>query len=91
MAAETAALAEDSIYEGLVIAKHGHAVSLHEFRYFEAGHPIPDQDSVTTAAALVEFVSCAAPDEIVPRLISDGASALLTICHQDVQWRKCKQ
>lgn len=44
---------------------------------FQAGHPVPDADSVAAAEAVVTLLAGAGRDDLVLCLISGGASALL--------------
>lgn len=48
-------------------------------RVFRGGHPLPDEDTVRGAEAVLDLVADAAPDERMVFLLSGGASALLTL------------
>ena len=76
MAAEVETLLGHRIHAGLIITKYGHGCSLRHCRVMEAGHPVPDQNGVTAARALIDLVSTAGPEDLVLGLISGGGSAL---------------
>ncbi len=76
MAAEVETLLGQRIHAGLIITKYGHGRSLRHCRVMEAGHPVPDQNGVTAAQALIDLVSTAGPGDLVLGLISGGGSAL---------------
>ncbi len=62
---------------GLVITKYGHAHgSLPRFTIMEAGHPMPDENSVRAADAAIAMVQGLNVDDTVLMLISGGGSAL---------------
>ena len=61
---------------GIVVAPALPAARLNNFRYFEAGHPYPNADSIAAAEAALELVSKLGPSELVIFLISGGGSAL---------------
>lgn len=65
---------------GLVITRHGHALEAVSQRYgieqIEAGHPIPDENSVAGARRALAFVQGLGPDDLVLVLLSGGGSSL---------------
>ena len=65
---------------GLVVTKYGHAKgALPGFLVMEAGHPVPDENSVRAGEAAVRFVREAGEGDTVLFLISGGGSALLEL------------
>ncbi|MEX1297366.1 MAG: glycerate kinase [Desulfotignum sp.] len=76
MASQMEALLGSRIHDGVVVTKYGHGMPLAHCRVMEAGHPLPDAAGMTGAAALLEMVSRAGPEDLVFCLISGGASAL---------------
>ena len=64
------------IASGIVVAPTLPAARLEHFRYFKAGHPYPNPDSIAAAEAALELVSGLGPSELVIFLISGGGSAL---------------
>ena len=66
--------------KGLVVTKYGHAKgALPGFLVMEAGHPVPDENSVLAGEAAVRFVREAGEGDTVLLLISGGGSALLEL------------
>ncbi|HIY60788.1 MAG TPA: glycerate kinase [Candidatus Eisenbergiella pullistercoris] len=66
--------------KGLVVTKYGHAKgALPGFLVMEAGHPVPDENSVRAGEAAVRFVREAGEGDTVLFLISGGGSALLEL------------
>lgn len=62
---------------GLVITKYGHTGgTLPRFAVMEAGHPLPDENSVRAADAAIEMVQGLNVDDTVLMLISGGGSSL---------------
>ena len=75
-AAAREALAEN-ISRGLIITKYGHSKGATEgFETVEAGHPVPDENSVLGARKAMELVKEAARERIL-LLISGGGSSLM--------------
>ncbi len=64
----------------LVVTKYGHcddAVAAHpRVAVIEAGHPLPDENSLRAGRAVDAFVRSAPPDARLVMLVSGGASAL---------------
>lgn len=59
---------------------------------FQAGHPLPDEDSLEATTAVVEMVAGATAGDLVLGLISGGASALLTRPRVSLTaWRELNQ
>lgn len=63
--------------EGIVVTRYGHAAPCRQIRILEAGHPMPDQNSLAAAQAMLRQVSGLTRDDLVISLISGGGSALL--------------
>lgn len=62
---------------GLVVTKYGHSSGdIEGFEIIEAGHPIPDENSVAGAKRAMELCSALSENDLVLCLISGGASAL---------------
>jgi len=75
---------------GVFVTKYGHAAPLSHARsdipslsarveIIEAGHPVPDQNSVRGARAVLGLASRASEKDLLICLISGGGSALLTL------------
>jgi glycerate 2-kinase len=77
MARAVEELLGDRISEGLVSVKYGHTQKLKVISLLEAGHPVPDENSVQAAARIGELARSADERTLVLNLISGGGSALL--------------
>lgn len=72
-----AALGSVCVHTGIVVTKHGHVQSeLPRVRCFEAGHPVPDEDSFRATRAVLELTKELLPTDTVLFLLSGGGSAL---------------
>lgn len=68
---------EDRIEKGIVITKYGHVKGpIGDFVCFEAGHPIPDENSFRAAQKALDLVSGLTAQDTVLFLLSGGGSAL---------------
>lgn len=68
----------DNIKEGLVVTKYGYAQPFKKIEIVEAGHPVPDKNSVRGAQKALEIAHKAKENDLVIVLISGGGSALMT-------------
>lgn len=73
----------DALATGVVIYKKSEREWTAELedgrlRFFAAGHPVSDEQSIEGAAAVVEMLKHTGPEDLVLCLISGGASALMT-------------
>jgi glycerate 2-kinase len=82
----TAAIADilgNRLTAGVVVTKYGHATDIQypasSIQTLEAGHPVPDENSVRGAEALADLARRATEQDLVICLISGGGSALLTL------------
>jgi len=79
MAAALNAAWPDVDLSGVIATRHGHGVPAGRVRVIEAGHPVPDEHSVTAGQAMVAAVAGLGPDDLVIALISGGGSASLAL------------
>lgn len=83
MAIKTAEILGDRFTSGYVVVKHGHipaksASQLPEnLILWEAGHPVPDQNSMIGAQHIAELLADTQADDLVIGLISGGGSSLM--------------
>jgi glycerate 2-kinase len=70
-------LLEDRLTAGLILVKHGHAVTLRKTRVREASHPLPDQSGLEGAAEILQLLEQCTGKDLVICAFSGGASALL--------------
>jgi glycerate 2-kinase len=61
---------------GFVTTRHGHALPTEILEVTEAGHPVPDANSIRSATRALDVAKTAGPDDLVLVLLSGGASAL---------------
>ena len=67
----------EGIREGIVITKYRHAQGpIGSFRIFEAGHPVPDENSFLATQSALDLVSSLGETDTVLFLLSGGGSAL---------------
>lgn len=65
------------IHKGIVLTKYGHAKGcLTNIACFEAGHPVPDQNTLIGSKAVLDMTQNLKPDDTVIFLLSGGGSAL---------------
>jgi hydroxypyruvate reductase len=77
MAAAAYACLGARIDGGVVVTKYGHVQGpIGRLQCFEAGHPVPDENSFRATQAALELVSGLAPEDTVLFLLSGGGSAL---------------
>lgn len=68
---------EGRICRGVVVTKYDHGRGpIANFEIYEAGHPVPDQNSFLAAQAVINAVSGLSKGDAVLFLLSGGASAL---------------
>ncbi|RLC99263.1 MAG: glycerate kinase [Chloroflexi bacterium] len=80
MAAAVADILGNRLTAGTVVTKYGHISSQSpNLQITEAGHPVPDENSVRGAQSVVRLAQQATEHDLVICLISGGASALLTL------------
>ena len=65
------------IQDGIVITKYGHIKKeIPGLRLFEAGHPVPDENSCRATEQVIQMVSALGEEDVVLFLVSGGGSAL---------------
>ncbi len=70
------AILGDDLSEGLIITKYGHGLHLKKIRVIEAGHPVPDGNSLEGARMLVRLAQEADKRTLILNLVSGGGSSL---------------
>ncbi len=61
---------------GLISTRHGFGLPTKIIEIMEAGHPVPDANSITGAQRAIELAKSAGPEDLVLCLLSGGASAI---------------
>ena len=85
-AAEMAAIAGERLsgsVSGLIVTREGHGMEAGQrdprFELIEAGHPLPDAQSMAAAQAALEQASALEPGDRLLMLVSGGGSALMAL------------
>lgn len=68
----------DADISGCIAVPYGYGLNCRKIRVYEAGHPVPDANSVAAAQEMLAAVHDLSPNDLVLALISGGGSA--TIC-----------
>ena len=74
----------EQIQSALIITKVGHADKTFAWPCIEAGHPIPNLQSLDAGAKLLKFISNIPPETTFLALISGGASALVEVLPENM-------
>ena len=77
MAAAIEDIIDEKITGGIIIVKFGHVADLKHINLIEAGHPIPDENGMRGASAILNLAKNVEADDLILCLISGGGSALL--------------
>ncbi|QTA38178.1 glycerate kinase [Thermosipho ferrireducens] len=77
MAKATADVLGKCIKKGIVITKYGHSEgNIEKFIIYEAGHPLPDENTIKATDEVLKMVSNLSENDTVLFLVSGGGSAL---------------
>ncbi len=68
----------NDIEDGVVSTKYGYGEKLERIRVIEAGHPVPDENSLRAADEIIGIAKRMRPEDTLLFLISGGGSALFT-------------
>jgi glycerate 2-kinase len=80
MAREAEMVLGNRIDAGVIVTKYEHAFKLKTIQCIEAGHPVPDENSLLAGRETIRLLKNAGEKDVVVALISGGASALLIDC-----------
>jgi glycerate-2-kinase len=78
MAGEMERLLDGRITEGIVIDRYGTSAQTKIIKVLQAGHPLPDENSVCGMRAMHDMLSASGRGDLVVFLVSGGGSALMT-------------
>ena len=79
---------KDRISEGIVITKYGHSMGhIEGFEIFEAGHPIPDENTVKATERALDMVKGLGNQDLLLFLVSGGGSSLFELPAENVELR----
>lgn len=76
-------LGED-LSAGFIITKYGHGLKLQKIQVMEAGHPVPDHNSLEGARILAQMAERADVRTLIINLISGGGSSLFCLPAQGI-------
>ena len=79
MASAMESILEDELSSGFVITKYGHGLKLRKIQVMEAGHPVPDENSLEGARILSQMADAADVHTLIINLISGGGSSLFCL------------
>ncbi len=69
---------ENAPLSGLVVTRYGHSLDTNRITVIEAGHPLPDENSVHASNQILELVKTLKPEDLLLCLFSGGGSSLLS-------------
>lgn len=79
MASALESILADEISAGFVVTKYGHGLGLRKIQVLEAGHPVPDENSLKGARIIAQMADAADESTLIINLISGGGSSLLCL------------
>ncbi|WP_406660960.1 glycerate kinase [Methanolobus sp. ZRKC3] len=79
MASAMETILDEYISDGFAITKYGFGGTLKKLEVLEAGHPIPDDNSVAAGIMIRDMLERTGKNDLIVFLISGGGSALLTL------------
>ena len=79
MAAAMESILGDELSGGFVITKYGHGLKLEKIQVMEAGHPVPDENSLKGAQIISQMAAEADENTLIINLISGGGSSLFCL------------
>lgn len=82
---------KDSLSGGQIIVKYGHTDRLAKVIQHQAGHPLPDENTLKASKRLLEFTTEFSSRDLVFALISGGGSALLESLPDEVSLSDLKE
>ncbi|WP_448378891.1 glycerate kinase type-2 family protein [Fervidobacterium sp.] len=70
----------DKVIHGVVVTKYNHSEGdIENFEIYEAGHPVPDENTIIATERVLELTSNLKEDDTVLFLISGGGSSLFEV------------
>lgn len=79
MASAMESILAEELSGGFIITKYGHNLDLRKIQVMEAGHPIPDENSLEGARIIAQMANSADESTLIINLISGGGSSLLCL------------
>ena len=88
MAKAVEELLGEKISGGFIVVKYGHTLPLKRIEVLEAGHPMPDKNSLLAGKKALQIAVKAAENDLVIVLLSGGGSSLLEALPQDISLKE---
>ena len=88
MAKAVEELLGEKISGGFVVVKYGHSLPLKHIEILEAGHPLPDENSLLAGKKALEIAAKAAENDLVIFLLTGGGSSLLEALPRDISLKE---
>ncbi len=67
----------DKLNGGIIITKYHHSVPTERTKIYEAGHPVPDENTLKHTSTMLKYISELPPNALIITLISGGGSSLM--------------
>lgn len=84
MATELEKYLLDKIEDGVVITKYGFKTPTKKIKVYEAGHPIPDENSLKYSQEIIRLCENLTRNDLIICLISGGGSALFEVLNPKI-------
>ncbi len=84
MATEIEKYLYDRIVEGIVITKYGFKTPTKKIKIFEAGHPVPDENTIKYSGEVINLLHKTTNKDLVICLISGGGSSLFEVLTEGI-------
>lgn len=69
----------EKLTAGAIIVKYGHSDDLHRIEIYEAGHPVPDENSLKFSNQILDLLRDLTENDCVIVLLTGGGSSLMEI------------
>ncbi|MCR4416399.1 MAG: DUF4147 domain-containing protein [Ignavibacteria bacterium] len=79
MASEIEKYLSEKITDGIVITKYGFKTPTQKIKVFEAGHPLPDENTLIFSNEIMNLLTRTGSNDLVICLISGGGSSLFEV------------
>jgi glycerate 2-kinase len=83
-------LLADDLYNSKIIVKYDHAIDLEKTHVFQAGHPIPDDNTIKGTNEIIKDLINLNHDDLVFVLLTGGGSALMELLAGDISLQDLK-
>ena len=82
----------DKVIRGVVVTKYNHSEGdIENFEIYEAGHPVPDENTIMATERVLELTSNLKEDDTVLFLISGGGSSLFEVPMEGITLEEIRQ